>query len=515
MPCKTEKEKILLKVTFCLMALFAGLYCVFSVTELFQFPLNGIFAKGKNILAFVVILLEILCVFYFGFVHDEKKQNIKEILKQFCSTEIILLFILFGLFLLSCGYYFKTTGDATYVRNNLGFITETVFQLFILFPFGICLVGKTKTKAFEWIMHIVLFLIALFELYLIYRLFVDPQITENIQIGYNIPPVINNRFSIHFQNGDYINPNTIAIWAYCITFLSAAMMFISESKLKILSIFETIIGFVWVTICGARAGIVGIGLTFGFLLSIYLFRKSFSVGKKIISIILGILLAAIFIFGLNYGAGVIEYAVTKNFSSSSYSIVTTTNLSDSADESSIQIRSLADSNSRIDIWKGASKVLFNDKKSFIFGSTFFLVPDQIYKTHVIDSKLHAHNQILEIGVAWGVPAMVIFIILIIVLVINSIRILIYDDHFEYLLPSFGLCLLLIANMFESGLIGLTFLCGPLFFIFMGMVAYRARLVSLKHGKAKWLINAPEWFGSFFAIILLLALYTAVLIQVLF
>lgn len=123
---------------------------------------------------------------------------------------------------------------------------------------------------------------------------------------------------------------------------------------------------------------------------------------------------------------------------------------------------------REQIWQKTISVIQTDWRSFLFGITPIATKDALAQYRVT----HAHNQVLQVGLILGVPMMVVFILLLIVMIVKSFRLGLISGkrHFPgaYILPVvFGTYVIL--TLVEAYLVATFSIMSSLFFLFCGWI----------------------------------------------
>ena len=123
---------------------------------------------------------------------------------------------------------------------------------------------------------------------------------------------------------------------------------------------------------------------------------------------------------------------------------------------------------REQIWQKTIAVIQTDWRSLLFGITPMATKDALAQYRVT----HAHNQILQVGLILGVPMMVVFILLLIVMIVKSFRLGLISGkrHFPgaYILPVvFGTYVIL--TLVEAYLVATFSIMSSLFFLFCGWI----------------------------------------------
>ena len=135
------------------------------------------------------------------------------------------------------------------------------------------------------------------------------------------------------------------------------------------------------------------------------------------------------------------------------------------------VRKLNNLSNRTKVWAAAIKVMGSSPQRFLFGVTSFGVTDAIRDIggYHEENVAHAHNIILQIGISMGVPAMILFLVFLLIIALRCMRILIRSNGINsYLIPSIILCFTVI-NMGESYLAGYYSVMACFFYLFCGWI----------------------------------------------
>ena len=188
--------------------------------------------------------------------------------------------------------------------------------------------------------------------------------------------------------------------------------------------------------------------------------RDFLYKQNDIIIVLIILAAAALLWGMRYLAFQLFDAVT-HFSE----------LIGQSGLSGEEVRELNNLSGRETVWLSALRTIVASPQNFIFGVTPVAVTQNLVSVGKLHFEAaHAHNEILQMGVCFGVPMMVAYVGYHVSMCAKSVKLgfLAGDDHFKgvYILPVVFLAMM-ILNLVEAYLTGYFSIMACLFFLFCG------------------------------------------------
>lgn len=129
---------------------------------------------------------------------------------------------------------------------------------------------------------------------------------------------------------------------------------------------------------------------------------------------------------------------------------------------------------RLRIWRVALKAMFVSPRRFLLGATPHGVWNAVLTASNGKINMYTHNQILEIGVALGVPSMVLFLFFIIYMARSSASyVLSHPEDRETLMAASFIAIMLLFNLFEATLLFYRFINSYPFFFFVGWLEEKA------------------------------------------
>lgn len=134
-------------------------------------------------------------------------------------------------------------------------------------------------------------------------------------------------------------------------------------------------------------------------------------------------------------------------------------------------RKMDDLNGRVSVWMTAIKIIRSSKDHFLFGVSPVFVKTQLEKVSGFDRSIpHAHNGILQVGVGIGAPAMLMFFLFEIAIIVRCLIIVFkgWGTPFRYswIIPVI-LMGILIIDLVESMLFAMQRVNLPVFYILAG------------------------------------------------
>ena len=146
----------------------------------------------------------------------------------------------------------------------------------------------------------------------------------------------------------------------------------------------------------------------------------------------------------------------------------------SGDSAADSVRELTDLSGRGAIWIAALKVMVYNPRIFFFGVSPALASTALQQIGGITFEVaHAHNIILQLGICFGVPVMIAFLVFLLSMAIKCIRVLfsLNGNHFAgaFTIPIMIL-MLVVLNLAEAYLIAYFSVMSSVFFLFCGWIS---------------------------------------------
>ena len=146
-------------------------------------------------------------------------------------------------------------------------------------------------------------------------------------------------------------------------------------------------------------------------------------------------------------------------------------------------RKMDDLNGRVSVWMTAIKIIRSSKDHFLFGVSPVFVKTQLEKVSGFDRSIpHAHNGILQVGVGIGAPAMLMFLLFELAIIVRCLIIVFrgWGTPFRYswVIPVI-LMGILVIELVESMLFAMQRVNLPVFYILAGWTVSVTREISNK------------------------------------
>ena len=404
------------------------------------------------------IIMLVVVYFAVSFLTDRDScSRIGEWFKRILSPELIFLIGLLIWYIVVCLIRGRLEGKS-YFRPNDNRLFYAALSTLLYFPF-MAIIGKEKAKkTLDCIFNLALATytpVCAWVIWKYYHLELVTFPSGNV---------------VQLYRGDSlaigINSNITAAYAVILFGICIYMAMTTLSKIRIVYIAAAIVHLFVIFLSNSRTSFLA---TVGMMLcyAVMLARKYL---KKRITVVLGVLLIVLAIIGLLF---LLRYRV----------------LGANADlwkeklenPNAMSVRKLFDGLSgRVAIWKAAVKIMFSSPDKFFLGITPAAVPSTLYNMGQTILKFpHCHNVFLNIGVSFGVPAMVLYIWFAGSIVWKGIRLMKYKGNelpagiWTVSVIVFGI---LLIEMLEVLTYGNRFFNEPVFFILAGWIVEMNRFL---------------------------------------
>ncbi len=422
---------------------------------------------------FLYILFSLIIVF---FVRDFKMQRnlnrVKEVIKKFFCREQILLLILFGALIVSC-LGLGLINNIDYFSLNIDFITDLAIVILCVFTCGRYLSLNRKSKGFYIIIHIFLTGISALMLYVLYIAFTLKVVsTVSGKIG-----------MIDYMNGALqlsigTHPNTVGAYAGLILLICIYMSIKGKGVIRYIYILESCIHFIVLSLANSRGALFAFAIVFSciiVLVTYYKLCKPKAFKRFLIALLIGFI-----IFG---GVICFRKAVLVGFDAvtgMSKNISEAYQGNDFNDQYVIvRDMDLTWTHGRGPIWEGAVKLILENGKNIIFGVSPYYLSTLLGDCIGWDIGVYTHNQILEVGLATGVPSMIIFVVFLVLLGYRCIKIGLHqskDDEWKKKIIPLIILYLVINNIMEAMLLYYNYFTGCTFFFLTGCIISISRKI---------------------------------------
>lgn len=355
----------------------------------------------------------------------------------------------------------------------------------ILFPLS-RFVGKKKSFLFiELLLHLVVISYTVFTVVALYYAFRQ----QNLILPSGSQAGLTSRMQLVLGT-HYNMTGAIACIMFC---LSLYMVFTQKAGLKIIYTFFSFIHLLVVILSNSRTDFLGtlfVIVAASFCYSWYLLQKkrmlSFLI-RILISILPSLILGVLFwvlrpfiITGFDQISGFSAAVKSASQASSAHiNAVLPVHLSvrmPSPIPSSLAVsarRITTDLNGRTDIWRAGLKVIFSNPVTFFFGVTPVRITELLMEIGGLTEAFYGtHNAFLDVGVEFGVPAMLAFLAFSVKIVVRCFRLLLItkgEDFKKLFMIPLTILTLLILNLTEGYLVAYFCIQSYIFFLFCGWV----------------------------------------------
>ncbi len=361
------------------------------------------------------------------------KQNVKSL---YGGVDMIMMYILMLWLILSCIFMtIQTKSD--YLLNNEMEINDSLITFLCIYPLGKLIGGRTeyiKKETFLKLLH------GLFITWTAVMLFILLHVFSGQLI------ILFDKYTIGMVDGVNFeiscNRNVTASIAITSLLISIYMLYRYSYKQLIWHVYliSAVIHYVTLVLTQSRTSILAGTIGFAAIVGVTAFVKYELRGKKtILSCLLGILGGGVF-FGLRFPVYRLYLSV--------YSLVT-------GSESFLIPREIIDSSTatmsgRIPIWSYCIKEMMNARPLLTGVSPLGVFQRVEDAMNIHYMPLNAHNEFLEIGVGLGIPALIAFIVFVVLIVIRSYNVyFVKKASLHYLILPLIIMTMMIISLAES------------------------------------------------------------------
>ena len=382
----------------------------------------------------------------------------KDRLFFFASKDNILLIALFVLLVLSCIFRTFTSGN-NYIDLNLSELREFIY-LILYFNLG-KISAKYSLRVFVIrTLHIVLISITAFMAIIVCYTTIYGAI-ETSHGG-----LIGMRDGYAFEvncNPNYVGASSMILLLIC---LSVVIWYRKRKGVAIIYSICSVIHFIVLILSNSRtafaATIVGISCIAG-LLSFNTLYKNKVKGKLRISSEISILTGEI-IFSLRYIVIYLYSLIIYLFNGFEFVIK----------EFTPEV--VLNASSRLDIWGYCFKILF--ESPLILGLTPAGIAGPLIECDsLLVANPHSHNIVLEMGLAVGIPGMILFVIWLLFIAKSCITVLKSRPiDLDVMVIPFLILALVVDNMFERYVIFYGYFVSYIFFFLCGYISHKGETI---------------------------------------
>lgn len=381
--------------------------------------------------------------------------GLKKTMRQMWSKEWGILIALFAWYII-CSFV-HAGGSGQLIKEYELWIADMAICIFVMFPLGYAARAAKTRKGLEWIMHALMLFSTGFVVWALYHLFRLNIVTlpNGLQLGMTS--------GYAFYAG--VNQNIGAAIGVCMVLICVYMMATQRRMVKIVYAIALMPHLAATLLTNSRGSYLSLQIA----LPVAAFMAAWNGAGKhparkraVVSSAAAVLTAVVFWW--------LRSAVFDLFEA-------VTHLGEFLGKTENAVREIDVEAGRIRIWHCSLAAMFSSPRNFFIGIplgdisyAIQEVMERIYGTNELFA--HAHNAILQTGLAMGVPAMIAFVAFLIMLAIRCVRVGIdwkkRNFRGAYVLPVAVLALVII-NMFEAFLLFYISITACVFFLFGGWI----------------------------------------------
>ena len=377
----------------------------------------------------------------------------KKALRYFVSKDNILLILLFLLLVLSC--VIRTfSSETNYIDSNLAELREFIY-LILYFNLGKISAEYGLRNVVVRSLHFILITITAFMAFVIYLTMINEEIVTSrgglIGMRYGYALEVN-------CNPNYVGASAMVLFLLCI---SMVIWYRKRRSVVIVYSICSVIHFVVLILSNSRtalaATIVGVSCIAGLVTFSILYKKDVK-GKLRISSEIAILTGEI-TFSMRYIITNMYSLIVMFFNGFGFMIKEFTP------------EEVLNASTRLDIWGYCFRILF--ESPLIFGLTPAGIADPLIECDIsLVANPHSHNIVLEMGLAVGIPGMILFVIWLLLIAKRCILVLKTRPlDLDVMVISFLILAMVVDNMFERYVLFYGYFISYIFFFLCGYISY--------------------------------------------
>lgn len=353
------------------------------------------------------------------------------------------------------------------LSGNIRYLFYMASSLLVIFPLGYHLGKRRQMALFHAMFDTCLVVFSLFLLYAYFRFFRGEfhffTFGEN-EFDFTLPRI---RFGV--------NPNSTA--AYGAFFLIGGLYrfhSLQNSWKRALLVFFELIAFTAFVYSESRTAFISLALALGVWIGARIYRRKKDKGSG--SVLLSLLCAvvtAVLTVAVLYGV----LNILRSLQSTVLKSVVTHAGTDEgpADDRGFMSDNALTLGGRIRIWLAIVKEVFRNRHLLLHGCSQSATSAEVYA--LIGKSYNTHNQFLEVLLAYGLPALVLFLVWLLWLAGKSVFLGLdrsEEDDPSWMLPLI-LLMMIVDNLAETMLVARIHFVGFLFFLLAGYVGGLADL----------------------------------------
>lgn len=370
----------------------------------------------------VILVAEILLLLlYIRLTSEYPRKEIEKLIKSFFPKDQLLIGLLPICFFISIVINAALDGQVRYTVNSK-YLFDILLNVFVTYPIGRYYVRHKFPKGLEIFFHIVITAITVYMVYIICNVFNG----ETVRTFYNGKIGMNRlEFSgipeYHLQINSH--HNTSGAFAGSFMLICIILSVLKKGFFRILYILEAFVNSIILILTNSRStfisGAVYLSLYLGLILYFVLKHKliNYNTVKKKIMVWLLSLFSVIGAFYIMSSLRDSVFTVYRKCTQDEIVIEESASSSYDKEHNFVEARDLDVSNlmSRDLIWSYAIQGMIMNNRNLLIGVTPPGIVTTIGDIGGPEFYVYSHNQLLEIGLGLGLPAMVIFAIWLIIL----------------------------------------------------------------------------------------------------
>lgn len=413
----------------------------------------------------------VVYLFYGWFKAKDTVPLIKNNIRRLLCPEQLLLIAMFIWYLLSCSAAGKHFGNNWFRYNEL-FLLDTAVSFFIFFPIALAL-GKNLQKTTGIIIPAIITILTGLIFFVLWNVFQN-NVMYTPDSGIGMSSSRNLTISAHYN----------IVGMYEIVVMLVCLILAFKTHFNLMRPIYALFGLIhWVTVVLTQSRTSYFSAIFAvaagvFIISCIILKNRLSrLPRLAVGVLASIIVALIMDASREWIFALFEACSHLSEILAAQGQAVSGELRELAIDAPV--------NSRFALWGASVKSMFHNVHHFLFGVTTAGVYNALETFAEGFYGVYTHNQFLEVAVSSGIPNLILYLIWLILICKNCLRIGLSSVQNislgERLIPIIILCLV-VANLPEGRLIGHSYMPGSIFFLLCGWTSMKARTlppVSLK------------------------------------
>ena len=482
---------------------------LFIIVSLMQYAIpEHDYLKHEKRLGAAILLAALLYVVIAACVDRDELRKVGGLIRRMCCFEQIMLILVLLWYILGCAVRSRLDSEPLFKFNDnrLFMFTMTTFAFY---PFMTLMGREYAKRIFEGMVHFTMAIYTVFCAWCVWKYYRVEFFT--FPSGLRLQ---NYREGVSMMIGGNINITAAA--AVVMLGLCMYMILTQKTAVKILYVFAAIVHLMVMILTNSRTSYLAflcMVVAAGFLFTWDSLQKSnyfvrFAAGLIVAALCAGAVYAArgslIKMFSHVSKEEAAEQAVEAETAAAEQAAAGETAAAEEpagepapAEEPATEpaptpiqtpygdetARKMDDLNGRVSVWMTAIKIIRSSKDHFLFGVSPVFVKTQLEKVSGFDRSIpHAHNGILQVGVGIGAPAMLMFLLFELAIIVRCLIIVFrgWGTPFRYswVIPVI-LMGILVIELVESMLFAMQRVNLPVFYVLAGWTVSVTREISNK------------------------------------